>query len=102
MLRLTAAQAGVLDEICRRHGVTRLDLFGSAATGRFDPAKSDLDFLVEFGKAPPMTLADQYFGLLEALEQLFRRKVDLLTTRSLRNPYLIREIERTRRPLYAA
>jgi len=41
-----------LTELCRRFGVRRLDLFGSAATGHFDPARSDLDFLVEF-EAPP-------------------------------------------------
>lgn len=40
-----------IDEICARFGVRRLELFGSGATGRFDTARSDLDFLVEFGAA---------------------------------------------------
>jgi uncharacterized protein len=102
MLPLTEAQMGALSEICRRYGVARLDLFGSAAAGGFDPARSDLDFVVEFREAPSRNLADQYFSLLEALEHLFGRKVDLLTSRSLRNPYFIREVEKTRRPLYAA
>lgn len=49
-----------------------------------------------------MTLADQYFGLLSGLEELFDRGVDLVTSKSLRNPYFIRSIEETRRLLYAA
>ena len=98
MLPLTEAQREALAELCRRYGVARLDLFGSAAAGSVDPARSDLDFLVEFRKGPAMNLADQYFGLLAALEQLFGRKVDLLTPRSLRNPYFIREVEKLMQP----
>jgi uncharacterized protein len=47
-----------LEELCRRHHVRRLELFGSAATERYCPAESDLDFLVEFGPLPPGTYAD--------------------------------------------
>lgn len=49
-----------------------------------------------------MTPADQYFGLLQALEELFGREIDLLTDRSLRNPYFISSVEKTRQLLYAA
>ena len=79
----------------------RLDLFGSAATGRFDPARSDLDFLVEFEETPPGGYARAYFGLLEQLEALFQRKVDLLTLPSLKNPYLRKQIFSERRLLFA-
>src|ERR1700675_1208533 len=81
-----------LTELCRRFGVRRRDVFGSAATGRFDPARSDLDFLVEFEEPPAGGFASPYFGLLEALETLFQRKIDLLTERSLENPYRRRRI----------
>jgi predicted nucleotidyltransferase len=92
-----------LTELCRRFGVRRLDLFGSAATGRFDPARSDLDFLVEFDPMPPRGgFRGPYFGLLEALETLFARKVDLLTEQSLENPYRRRRIEAEKRTLYQA
>ena len=47
--------------LCRRHGVRRLDLFGSAAAGRDRPGESDLDFLVEFDAHPPGGYADAYF-----------------------------------------
>jgi uncharacterized protein len=64
-----------LRELCRRFHVRRLDLFGSAAGEDFDPARSDLDFLVEF--QPEALAFDIYFDLKEALEALFGRKVDL-------------------------
>jgi uncharacterized protein len=88
--------------LCRRYHVKRLELFGSAATGAFDPATSDVDFLVEFEATPAMSRADQYFGLLEALAALLRREVDLVSVNALRNPYFIRAVNETRLPLYAA
>jgi uncharacterized protein len=87
-------------ELCRRFDVRRLDLFGSAATGRFDPARSDLDFLVEFEGMPPGRYAKSYFGLREGLEALFQRPVDLLTEGSIENPYLRRSIEAERRSVF--
>lgn len=88
--------------LCRRHRVKRLDLFGSAAEGLFDPASSDLDFLVEFLPLTPAGHADAYFGLLEALQDLFGREVDLVEARAVHNPYIVASINRSRTVLYAA
>ncbi|MDN5936897.1 MAG: nucleotidyltransferase domain-containing protein [Nitrosospira sp.] len=88
--------------LARRHGVSRLDVFGSAATGEFDEAHSDLDFVVAFVEQPPEGVANAYFGLLEDLQQLFGRQVDLVTERSIRNPYFRESVEETRRPVYVA
>jgi len=91
----------VLDGLCRRFHVRRLDLFGSAATGDgFDPAQSDLDVLVAFDPLSPADYADAYFGLHEALEALSGRPVDLVTEAALQNPYFRRRIESERRPLF--
>lgn len=90
-----------LDGLCLQYHVGSLEVFGSAATGNLRE-DSDLDFLVDFRPTESMSLADQYFGLLEALEELFGRKVDLLTRRSLRNPYFVDSVEKTRQLLYAA
>jgi hypothetical protein len=87
-------------QLCRRFGVRRLDLFGSAATGRFEPTRSDLDFLVAFKEMPPGKYAKACFGLREGLEQLFGRPIDLLTEPALVNPYLRRQIESEKRTLY--
>lgn len=67
-----------LEAICRRHGVERLDLFGSATGEGFDPRSSDLDFLVSFVPRTPARLFDRYFGLEKDLEGLFGRKADLV------------------------
>ena len=42
-----------LEKLCRRYQVWRLELFGSAASGEFDPNTSDLDFLVMFEELDP-------------------------------------------------
>jgi len=91
-----------LEELCRKHRVRRLEVFGSAADGTFDPDRSDLDFLVEFMPLEPAELANEYFDLLTALEQLFKRDIDLLTPKAIRNPYFLRDVNRTRRLVYAA
>jgi predicted nucleotidyltransferase len=97
---IVEANLPALRALCRRFGVRRLDLFGSAANGRFDPARSDLDFLVEFEKPSSGGFYGDYFKLLEALETLFQRKVDLLKETSLVNPYLRRQIESEKRRIF--
>lgn len=91
-----------IEDLCRRFHVARLEVFGSAADGTFDPTRSDLDFLVDFQPLEPAQLADSYFGLLDELQLLFQRRVDLVTSRSVRNPYFLRGVNETRRPLYAS
>ena len=89
-----------LDDLCRKFRVRRLDLFGSATTGHFDPARSDVDLLVEFEAMPPSAYAAAYFGLRAAAETLLGRPVDLVTEAALANPYLRRRIEGERRALF--
>lgn len=88
-------------DICRRHRVRRLSLFGSAATEAFDPESSDVDFLVEFTDSAD-SLFDAYFGLKDDLERLLGRPVDLVMSKSLENPFFASTVEQTRHELYAA
>ena len=67
-----------LRELCDKHRVYRLSLFGSATNDRFVPDSSDLDMLVEFHPMPPSQHADCYFGLMEDLQRLFEMPVDLI------------------------
>jgi hypothetical protein len=99
--RIRDHQAAI-DELCVRHHVARLELFGSAAGGDFEPGRSDFDFLVQFGEVPDGAYADAYFGLLEGLEELLESHVDLVVVDAVRNPYFLESIERTRTTLYAA
>ncbi len=88
-------------EACRRAGARRLEVFGSAVRGDFDPVTSDLDFLVEFDDLPPASYADAYFGLKESLEALFGRQIDLITEASLENPYFRERVQAERQMIYA-
>ena len=101
MHEIVESSSAALAVVCRRYGVRRLELFGSATTSSFDPNRSDLDFLVEFD-ADPARLFDRYFGLKESLETLFGRNVDLVTVGALQNPYFIEAVNETRQLVYAA
>jgi predicted nucleotidyltransferase len=91
-----------LVELCRRFGVRPLDVFGSAAVGEFDPARSDVDFLVELEPPAGTSRFEAFFGLKEALADLLGRPVDLVDPSALDNPYFAASVERSRRALYAA
>lgn len=91
-----------LVSLCKKYRVRSLAIFGSALTDSFDPRQSDFDFHVDFEAMPPSVYADAYFGLLEGLQALFDRPIDLVTESSLRNPWLRREIEQNQSLLYAA
>lgn len=90
-----------LENLCRRFQVQTLSVFGSAAMGEFRNEESDLDFLVEFEPAAGPGYADRYFGLLESLEQLFGRPVDLVVASAIRNPYFRESVERSKALIYA-
>jgi uncharacterized protein len=92
-----------LNALCRRFHVLRLDLFGSAARRDFDPARSDIDFVVEFDRSYPDALSLRtFFGLKESLEGLLGRPVDLVELAAMRNPYLKAEIESSRELVFEA
>jgi predicted nucleotidyltransferase len=92
-----------LRALCRRFHVRRLDVFGSAARGDFDPVRSDLDFLVEFDPSEPDALSlKTFFGFKESLEALFGRNIDLVEPGAMRNPYLKASVERSREPVFEA
>jgi hypothetical protein len=101
MASVLDAHLADIPQLCRRYGVSRLELFGSATSDAFDPQRSDLDFLVEFD-ADPSGLFDRYFGLKESLEALYGRPVDLVTAGSMRNPYFVEAVNRSRQLVYAA
>ena len=92
-----------LAELCRRYGVVRLEVFGSAARGTdFDPLTSDADFLVEFSLHNSRAPLRQYFGFAEALREALCRPVDLVESGAIRNPYLRAAIDQSRELVYAS
>jgi hypothetical protein len=91
-----------LSDLCNCYHVAKLEVFGSAAGGNFDAETSDVDFLVEFLPLPFGERANAYFGLLDSLEKLFGRKVDLVMPRAIKNRYFLQSVNRTRTIVYAA
>jgi predicted nucleotidyltransferase len=90
-------------DLCRKYGVARLEVFGSAASDTFDPERSDVDFLVDF--TPGQDLGPwlkHYFEFKEALEKLLGRPVDLVMGKAVTaaSPYFLREVNRTRKLIY--
>ena len=99
---IISSKSSQLQELCRKHHVSRLELFGSATTPDFDPASSDLDFLVEFLPLKEGQLFASYCDLFRDLRKLFNRKIDLLTRGSIKNPFLSESIDQQRQTVYAA
>jgi predicted nucleotidyltransferase len=88
-------------DLCQKHGVRRLAVFGSAVTDEFDPDRSDVDFYLEL-LGDVENKFDAYFGLKESLEEMLGRPVDLVMSKARQNPYFARSLDETAKDLYAA
>lgn len=101
MLTLIENHKTELQRLCEKYDIKTMYVFGSATTDTFNK-NSDIDILISFKEIPFDKYTDNYFELHEELEKLFERKVDLLTEKSLSNPYFIQSVEKTKQLLYAA
>ncbi len=90
-----------LKALCLRYNVKSLHAFGSVCTEKFND-KSDIDLLISFYPMDYGDYADTYFELAEQLENIFKRPVDLVTDKSLGNPYFIESINQTKTSIYEA
>ena len=88
--------------LCRRFGVVRLYVFGSAAREDFRPGESDVDLLVDFGLMDGHSKAHAYFDLLDELQHVLGTDVDLVMVGAVKNRYIASDIEQTKQEFYAA
>lgn len=88
-------------DLCRRHKVKSLAVFGSILTDRFTD-KSDVDMLVDFEPVDPDTFdyVGNYFNFRDALEMLFGRKVDLIEYGNQLNPLFKASVDRKKQMIY--
>ncbi|MDE6330513.1 MAG: nucleotidyltransferase domain-containing protein [Muribaculaceae bacterium] len=88
-------------DLCRKHKVKTLAVFGSILTDRFND-KSDVDLLVNFDTTDheKWDYVTNYFDFQEALEKIFGRKVDLVVEKGLKNKYFIANVNRTKQMIY--
>ncbi|WP_295728393.1 nucleotidyltransferase domain-containing protein [uncultured Muribaculum sp.] len=87
-------------DLCRKHKVKTLAVFGSILTDRFND-QSDVDLLVDFDEEITYhNYADNFFSLYYALRNLFGREVDLVDASSVKNPYFKEELDETKHMIY--
>lgn len=100
-MRLIELNLSLIIDLCRKYKVKTLSVFGSILTDRFSP-DSDVDLLVDFHPIDheKEDYVSNYFGLRDALEELFGRRVDLIESKGLHNKYFLSEINRTKRTIY--
>ena len=101
MIDLVAGNLERIRAACMQHGVSFLELVGSAARDDFDPSRSDIDVLVDF----PDGASDLFgasMGLREDLARILGRRVDVITVRGIRNPLLLDSLRRGAVRLHAA
>jgi predicted nucleotidyltransferase len=89
-----------ISALCEAHGVSHMEVFGSATGDDFKPDTSDFDFLVELDPNAPGSRVQRWLALADALEHLLGRRVDLVNPRYIRNPYFLQAVNRTRQPIY--
>jgi uncharacterized protein len=88
-----------IQTLCKKYNVKSLHAFGSVCTDRFSE-NSDIDLLVSFHPMDYGDYADAYFELADSLEELLQRPVDLVTEKSLANPYFINSVNKHKELLY--
>ena len=88
-------------DLCLKHKVKTLAVFGSILTDRFNDQR-DVDFLVNFDTTDheKSDYVTNYFDFRDALERLFGRKVDLVVEKGLKNKYFIANVNRTKQMIY--
>ena len=87
-------------ELCRNHNVKYLYAFGSSVNGSFNEDTSDIDLLVEMNTEDPLERGEQLIDLWDKFELFFKRKVDLLTDSSVKNPILRKSIDQSKVLIY--
>lgn len=100
MIALISDNLEAIRDLCRQYGIRRLDLFGSAATASFDPARSDLDFIVDLAGYEP-GVSRRFGDFARALEEVLGFKVELLTDEEIENPYFRESVRLQRETVYA-
>lgn len=102
MNKLISDSVDKIIALCEKHKVISFSLFGSAARDTMTE-NSDIDFLVSFSEdLEVLEYADNYFSLLDGLETIIGKKIDLVSVKSLKNPILKEAIYSSKIDLYAA
>ena len=101
MNKIVTDRIDELIQLCKAYSVQSMYAFGAVCTDTFND-KSDIDFLITFEKLPAAQNADNYVDLHHKLQEMFGRRIDLLTDLTISNPYTIERIEQTKQLIFEA
>lgn len=88
-----------ISNLCDKHKVKSLYVFGSVLTTNFDN-ESDVDFIVDFFPQEFLEYADNYYELKFALEKILGRDIDLLEEKAIKNPYFKQVVNENKQLIY--
>lgn len=102
MVKIVENNIPTIIELCKKHNLKSLYLFGSATDVKYFNEKSDVDFLYEYdkGKIAELDYADNYFDFLFSLQSILKRNIDLMPEEKLKNPYLLKQIDAEKIKIY--
>jgi len=89
-----------IGELCQSYKVEKLYAFGSVVSNHFNSKTSDIDFIVELGSLPPVEKGESLMNFWTDLEELFSRRIDLLSDQPIKNPFLRKSVEETKQLIY--
>ena len=98
-MNIVESNIKVINDLCKRHNVRQMYVFGSVLTNRF-MKHSDIDFIVDFYSVDLYDYADNYFDFKDSLEHLLKREVDLLEDKAIKNPFLRQSIDSSKKLIY--
>lgn len=88
-----------IKQLCKENKVKSFSVFGSVLTDHFS-SDSDIDFIVDFDENDPIKYTDLYFQLKEKLEKIFKRQIDLIEERGIKNSFFRKEIDESKVVIY--
>jgi uncharacterized protein len=98
-MQISQSYIDSIKQLCKEYRVKHLSVFGSVLTNKFS-SSSDIDFVVDFDEKDPIKYTDLYFELKQKLEQLFKRQIDLIEARAIKNSFFKKEIEQSKVLIY--
>ena len=98
-MKINDQNIDLIKKLCKEYKVRTFSAFGSVTRDDFSD-NSDVDFVVDFDETDPFRYTDLYFQLKEKLEQLFKRQIDLIEERAIKNQYFKKELDETKILIY--
>ncbi len=98
-MKISAKNIEKIRALCGKYKVLKLFVFGSILTDKYNKS-SDIDFLVDFSDVDLYSYADNYFDFKKALEKIFKRQIDLLENKAIKNPYFRKSIDSSKQLIY--